>query len=194
MAPRKAAPVPAAPAAKRTRAKAPPLTAPTVATPRKKERIRAMHGQEPGARPLMAWDEENGLRPTATPGVYINMAGLMVDVDGVLLEYTEVKTKDEDRFTRILGGKADTPAKLLKAVALDPQLPLAVRVDAAKAAAPYFDRKKPIGIDGGEDGKPVEFVVTHKLQSMGQAELDMFEQLLRQVGPDMPTLLGPDDE
>jgi hypothetical protein len=151
----------------------------------------------PAAERIQGLTEEQldlGLRATSTPGVYINAAQVLVDADGVMLEYADVKGKDSERWEKILGGPADTPAKLLKAVALDPQQALAVRVDAAKAAAPYFDRKKPIGIDGGEDGAPINVLHTHKLQVMPQTDLNELERLLRAGAPEdqVFTLTGPD--
>lgn len=197
----KAAP-PAQPAAvskpRKTKPAAPPPEPPKpparkVATPRKKpEQVVMLTGFEPAAHrvPLTQDQLDLGLRATATPGIYINQAGVLVDSDGVMVDYAGVKSADDARFERILGTPADSPAKLLKAVALDPQQTLATRVDAAKAAAPYFDRKKPIGIDGGSDGVPVNILHTHKIQSMSKEELDQFERMLALAGPEV---LGDND-
>lgn len=200
----------AAPAAKRAASKAAPPPKPAVkkAAPRRKSKenfeedpewevmppdkpgknaVVALSGLEPAPRTTPALtpsQEAMGLRATSTPGVYLNGANVMVDGDGVMLDYSEVKSRDQARFERVIGGPVDTPAKLLKAVALDPQLPLAVRVDSAKAAAPYFDRKKPIGIDGGEDGVPIQIEVTHRLKSMSREELDQYERMLAMLRPE----------
>lgn len=114
----------------------------------------------PGRYINQRYDEETGswefgLRKTTTPGVYINSAGIMVDQNGIALSFQKVKKADDARWGEILGKPLETPAELLKAVALDPSKPLAMRIDAAKSAAPYTDRKKPIGIDGGKDGAPI---------------------------------------
>lgn len=118
-----------------------------------------------------------GLVPTNTPGVFINPAGVMVDRHGCIMSMQRVKEADQARFEAVLGGPVDTPAKLLTAVALDPRLPLATRIDAAKSAAPYTDRKKPMGIDGGEDGKPIMLSI-RELRGLSDGELDQMEQLL----------------
>lgn len=154
-----------------------------------KNAVLPLHGEEPGAAPnldmeLTEIQRELGLRPTATPGVYRNEVGLLVDGDGVLMDYKDVKARDEARFERIIDGPVDTPAKLLKAVSLDPQLPLPVRMDAAKAAAPYFDRKMPIGIDGGAQGKPIAMLVSHNMKSATMEELLMYQKLLAMARPD----------
>lgn len=151
-----------------------------------KEAVIAFSGNEPAPQEQQLTQEQLdiGLQTTSTPGVYVNGAGVMVDGDGVMLEYADVKIRDQQRFEKIIGGPVDTPAKLLKAVTLDPQLPLPMRIDAAKAAAPYFDRKKPIGIDGGEDGSAIQIQIMHKLQIMPQADLDHIEKILRISGTD----------
>lgn len=46
------------------------------------------------------------------------------------------------------------------------------RIQAATSAAPYVHRKKPIGIDGGEGGKPVSFVSAAQLAQLSDEELD----------------------
>jgi hypothetical protein len=169
--------------------------APTPPKPKRtrKEPVELLYGTEPGAADHSLTPEqlEMGLRRTGTPGVYLNKVGQMVDADGVMLDYTDVKSRDDARFERIIGEPVDTPAKLLKAVALDPQQTMVTRIDAAKAAAPYYDRKKPIGIDGGDDGKPIEILHRHKLQGMTKEELDQLERLLKMTGS---PLLGIDDE
>jgi hypothetical protein len=121
---------------------------------------------------------ELGLTKTSIPGVYKNQVGVLVDGDGVMIDHATLKNRDQERFEKIIGGPVDSPAKLLKAVALDPQLPLNTRLTAATSAAPYFDRKKPIGIDGGADGAPITMEHIHKIQGMSKEELDRLERLL----------------
>jgi hypothetical protein len=149
------------------------------------EPVVEMTGEEEGAQgfePLTAEQVEMGLVPTATPGVYRNPAGILVDSVGCMLSFTQVKERDQDRFERILGKKVESPAELLKAVTLDPTLPLAVRIDSAKSAAPYFDRRMPQSIDGGEDGKPILIEVRHKLKGMSMDELAAYENLIGMLG------------
>lgn len=126
------------------------------------------------------FDEDNpyGLKRTQTPGVYINSAGVLCDVNGIMLDFAGVKKADDERFERVIGEKVDTPAKLLKAVSLDPTLPLTTRMEAAKSAAPYFDRKKPIGIDGGEDGKAIPIMSMQQMRGLSGAELQQMKMLV----------------
>lgn len=117
------------------------------------------------------------LQKTTTPGVYVNRAGIMVDKNGVALNFNQVKDKDDERWKQILGKPVETPAELLKAVSLDPTKPLAMRIDAAKSAAPYTDRKKPVGIDGGEDGKPIMLSVK-ELRGLDDTQLAQMKALV----------------
>lgn len=193
-------PAPAPPAAKkpaRTRSapvkKAPTLPEITVKRVNPgKEAMLMLTGSEPApvaAPPIEII--ELGLTPTSVPGVYKNKVGVLVDGDGVMIDHSTLKNRDQERFEKIIGGPVDTPAKLLKAVALDPQLPLQTRIGAATSAAPYFDRKKPIGIDGGEDGKAITVEHIHKIQGMSRDELDQLERLLAMGAPG---LLGTEGE
>jgi hypothetical protein len=133
----------------------------------------------PGSRTFDPLDEADpyALQKTTTPGVYINRAGILVDANGIALNFKQVKDKDDARWEQILGKPVETPAELLKAVSLDPTKPLAMRIDAAKSAAPYTDRKKPIGIDGGEDGKPIMMSIK-ELRGLDGAELLAMEALV----------------
>ncbi len=107
-----------------------------------------------------------------------------VNEDGVALSFLQVKEADEARFERVIGSRVDTPAKLLKAVALDPMTHLAVRIDAAKSAAPYFDRKMPVALDGGVDeaGKVVPLFDPSKLEGLSSAELRTLRNLIEKGG------------
>lgn len=118
------------------------------------------------------------------PGVYLNSMGVRVNEDGVALSFLQVKEADEQRFERVIGSRVDSPAKLLKAVSLDPMTHLAVRIDAAKSAAPYFDRKMPVAIDGGLDdaGKVVPLFDPEKLSGLTTAELKTLRGLIEKGG------------
>ena len=88
------------------------------------------------------------LRPTGDPEVFVNNAGSLTDRYGVLLSLGAKGAQAEaDRALELIGGPVDSPAKLLKLVSLDPTLPMAMRIDAAKAAAPYYDKKTPVAIE-----------------------------------------------
>lgn len=91
------------------------------------------------------------LRRTEWPGVFVNPSGDHVDARGVLLAFTALRAAAAANETEVLGKPAETPAEVLKYAALNLKLPLLVRLEAAKAAAPYYDRKKPTSIDAGAD-------------------------------------------
>lgn len=95
------------------------------------------------------------LRTTELPGVYLNADGAQVDERGVLLSLSQVRSIEADLDAEVLGEPVTSPALLLKRVALDARLPLTMRLSAAKDAAPYFDRKMPLALEGGSNERPL---------------------------------------
>lgn len=133
----------------RPTARAPSARArPSAAPPHKEPRARA-----PKAPPLQA---------TETPGVYVNALGVKCDANGVALTFKQLRSIDVE-VTRELGNEAETldPLTFLKRLMSDPTASMAVRVDAAKAAATYVHRKPSQGLDGGlgADGQPLPLFV-----------------------------------
>jgi len=100
-------------------------------------------------------DYRDLLRSTGTPGVFANKMGVLVDASGVALSLSSLRKADAERFEAVLGEVIDTPVKFMRAVTLDPRTPLPIRLDAAKSAAPYTDRKMPTAIEGSTPGSPV---------------------------------------
>lgn len=135
-------------------------------------------GSEPAFRSI------SGLVPTDTPGVYLNSLRIPVNAAGVALTFLQVKSLDEDRFAAVIGEAADTPAKFLKAVSLDPRIGMATRIDAAKAAAPYTDRKMPVAVDGGVDasGKSVPLFDHSRVDHMSSEDIKALLALLKKNG------------
>ncbi len=125
-------------------------------------------------------------RPTEVPGVYLNADGLKVDESGVLLTLRPLQVAEAARDEEILGEPVTTPAQLLKRVALDPSLALHIRMTAAVAAAPYFDRKMPTALEGGPEGSPpirTEHSVTLKnLNALGPEERKAALLMLEKLG------------
>lgn len=118
------------------------------------------------------------LTPTDIPGVFRNKVGTLVDENNVALSFKALRAKDQERFSEALGGAEVTqPAELLKAVALDPRLPLHTRLDAANKAAPYFTPKK-VAIQGVEGAAPIGI---QEVSSLPQKDLDRLEALYAQA-------------
>lgn len=118
------------------------------------------------------------LTPTDIPGVFRNKVGTLVDEHNVALSFKALRTKDQERFSEALGGGEVTqPADLLKAVALDPRLPLHTRMDAANKAAPYFTPKK-VAIQGVEGAAPIGI---QDVSALPQKDLDRLEALYTQA-------------
>jgi hypothetical protein len=119
------------------------------------------------------------------PGVYLNGDGAQVDERGVLLSLKAVRDIETQLDVEVLGEPVTTPALLLKRVALDVRLPLEMRLRAAREAAPYFDRRMPTALEGGDPDKPVrvetQSVLLRNLGAMKpderKAALDLLERL-----------------
>jgi hypothetical protein len=116
---------------------------------------RATYKDDDGAAPF--------LKRTELPGVYLNRDGAQVNEFGVLLSLRSVKETEARRDEEILGEPVTSPAMLMKRIALDVSLPLQLRLSAAVSAAPYFDRKMPTAIEGGDADKPIRVETTSKL-------------------------------
>lgn len=115
--------------------------------------------------------------------MYRNRVGTLVDRFGVMLSFAALNARHVEHETQVLGKEAETPAEVLKLAALDRTLPLSTRVDAAKHAAPYYDRKKPVAVDGGEDpetGKPQPILVKN-LRGLSDSELLKLEELVKKA-------------
>lgn len=121
-----------------------------------------------------------GLVPTDVPGVFYNRVGTHVDENGVSMSFNALQHASRVRDEEVIGELADTPAKMLKVVALDPRNPLDIRVDAAKAAAPYYDKKQPVGVEASIKGSLVLSKET-VLAALSSKDLSILENLLKKV-------------
>jgi hypothetical protein len=128
------------------------------------------------------------LRHTGTPGVFVNKMGVLVDERGVALTLGQLRRADNERFEAVLGEKIDGPVKFMKAVTLDPRTPLPLRLDAAKAVAPYTDRKMPTAIEGPTPGSPVEVNILSNLNTsvLSPKERDVLIALYRKMAEAAP--------
>lgn len=126
------------------------------------------------------------LRPTELPDVFLNSDGAQVDRRGILLSLQAVKAIESQLDAEVLGEPVTTPALLLKRVALDVRLPLETRLRAAREAAPYFDRKMPTALEGGDPDKPVrvesQSVLLKNLSAMSPDDRRAALALLERLG------------
>lgn len=125
------------------------------------------------------------LRPTAEPGIFTNSAGLLVDKNGILLSWARAAETQDAAAERILGHKLETPAHLLKWVALDPLMPLATRIDAAKSAAPYYDMRMPLRVEGDLNNRNAGGLDMTKLSAMPRKDREALLKLLKQAGAEV---------
>lgn len=130
--------------------------------------------------------QPDGLTPHATKaGVYLNAQGVECDWRGIALFMIKNVVKDaKAREIEILGHEARDPVDVLRAVAMDRALPLAVRTDAAFKVAAYTNRKQPLAVDGGADpnnpdgpGLPVAL----NLKGLSGAELKAYRAILEKA-------------
>lgn len=126
------------------------------------------------------------LTPTGEPGVFTNAMGQRVDANGVLLRFL-TPDNEEEYGAKLIGGPVDTPAKVMQRIALDPLLPLSLRLDAAKGAAPYFDKKKPIAIEQKNDDNVFDVAAIAALPRAKRIEM---LRMLGEVGVDVSFLDG----
>ena len=132
------------------------------------------------------------LRPTEEEGVYLNAEGARVDERGVLVSIARVrklKEMEEELAEELDLGPEVTPetspAQLLRMIALDPRLPLSTRMSAAVSAAPYFDRKLPLALEGGDPNRPIKHdtsVALKHLDSLSTEERKLLLTLLEKMG------------
>jgi hypothetical protein len=128
------------------------------------------------------------LRSTGTPGVFVNKTGALVDERGVALTLTQLQQADADRFAAVLGEEVDTPVKFMRAVVQDPRTPLQLRLDAAKAVAPYTDRKMPTALEGPTPGSPisVNLLAGLDLSVLEKKERTLMMSLFRKLAETAP--------
>lgn len=124
------------------------------------------------------------MRPTPVEGTYISGAGggSPVDERGLLLSWVRSQQSEHETAQRILGGPITTPVDVLKRVALDPALPLALRVEAAAKAAPYTDMRMPLRVNTADVTGPGAGIDLARLSALPRKEREALLELLRKVG------------
>jgi hypothetical protein len=130
-------------------------------------------------------------RRTDIPGVWLNRDGAQVDEAGVLVSLRRVKAIEAEHIAEVLHGPVpDSPAAFLRAVALDPTKPLHTRISCAVSAAPYFDRKMPLALEGGDPSRPIKSessMAIRQLEKLDPAERKAALLLLEKLGA-LPSL------
>jgi hypothetical protein len=121
--------------------------------------------------------------PTDIPGVFRHSKdGGLRDEHGVLVSFINLKKRDDKRFEEALGTPADTPLDLMLGVMKDPRMPLAIRFDAARNAAPYVHRKMPLAIEAeGTGGTVLNFDMV-KLSKMSKEKREQLLATLKELG------------
>jgi hypothetical protein len=126
---------------------------------------------------------QNILMSTDIPGVFRSRAGVLCNEKGVSLSFTELKSKDDARWVEAVGAVPTTPAELLKATAMDPRMPLDTRLSAARQAAPYYDMRMPLRIDGSMTAK--SGIDMAKLAAMPRVKRETLLELLKAAGVEL---------
>ena len=123
-----------------------------------------------------------GLTATDTVGVFRNRAGVLVTQHGVAVSFSTMRNKDDQRVREALDGRtADTPADFLDSVWKDPRLSAAVRLDAAKASAPYRNQKL-LALSGVTGGAPIDISFKNDSDAELERKQAILEAALRQLG------------
>lgn len=118
------------------------------------------------------------LKPTDTPGVFRNRAGVLVDETGVALGFRDIKKADDARAKDVIGKTAELPLDFVESVMRDPRLPRHERMDAAKVAIQY--RHPKLNAIQGVAGAPPVAVGFDKASNEELAKLrELAEALLK---------------
>lgn len=83
-------------------------------------------------------------------------------------------------------AKHKAPLDFLLELMSSGEAPLAVRIDAAKAAAPYVHRRMPIAIENSDQG-PFRVFDMAKLSGMTKKDLEQLRTLVSKAQPDAGT-------
>lgn len=97
--------------------------------------------------------------------------------------YNRITNEERQRLARMAKGL--TPLEFMMSIIRhedDPNpestpLPIEIRMDAAKAAAPYMHRRMPIAIDGGE-GKPIAIATSAQLKKLPTKDLLALNEIM----------------
>lgn len=86
-----------------------------------------------------------------------------------------------------------TPLEYLVYLLRDPKIPLGIKIEAAKAAAPYMHKRMPIAIESSDANKPIRLDLG-SLQNLNRAEIATLRALLLKTGlVRIPQPVDPND-
>lgn len=94
---------------------------------------------------------------------------------------SRVSKLQEVALLKVLAGHKDPLGFLLATMAQD-TVPLGVRIDCAKAAAPYIHKKQPIAIENSDKG-PFRIFDAAKLAGMSEKEITNLMALIAKAAP-----------
>lgn len=99
---------------------------------------------------------------------------------GQKAKYDQLSNEQRQAIAAITGGLS--PLDLfISIVRSESDIPLELRMQAARDAAPYLHRKMPIAIDGGEN-KPISMLDIAQLKGLSTAELTTLLKLVEKAG------------
>lgn len=78
------------------------------------------------------------------------------------------------------------PLDYLMTQVCDENAPRSIRIDCAKAAAPYVHLKKPVAVQGGDPLKPITMVDLMSIEKMDSAAISQLLNLLQLAGAEIP--------
>ncbi len=119
------------------------------------------------------------LARTDLPGIYRNTSGAFTDERGVPVNWSRIKEADDNRWVEAVGSVPKTPAQLMAAMAMDPRHSLEFRLNAARLAAPYTDKKMPLMIEASATVGGVDLAT---LGSMSTDDRKALLDLLKKAG------------
>jgi hypothetical protein len=94
---------------------------------------------------------------------------------------------------RKLARAGETPLEVMLSVMRDPKEKLALRLDAAKAAAPFMHRKMPIALERGDSDSPIVFdalALAGLTREEKVALLELFDKMMRSWSLPKPAIEG----
>ena len=94
--------------------------------------------------------------------------------------FNQLTNEQRQEIAKAAGGI--TPLELFISVCRQEDIPLNVRLAAAKEAAPYMHKKMPISIEGGDPNKPINILDVSQLRNLSTKEIEAMLELVKKAG------------